>query len=134
MWYRPHDETLSQYDDEPLSAIVAGIRGDGRINLSVIDANGRHHERAAVPFVPEGDPRPVVSFAEWTPAERSRIASSRAVMKTSKETREMVLNHLNPGTYTTAEEFVRALDVVARYVESGELPVKTSNPEKPCKQ
>lgn len=70
VWYRPGDEdTILSTEGQPLAATVAAVLPGGKVNLSVLDYNGRVNSRCGVTLVQEGEDPPAngKSYCEWMP-------------------------------------------------------------------
>lgn len=69
MWYRPGDEDTIGAAGETLTALVAKVLPDGRVNLLVVDENGHVKSRLNVPLRQEDDkpPKDGKSYCEWMP-------------------------------------------------------------------
>jgi hypothetical protein len=66
---------------KPLAAIVAGVKSDSVVNLSVFDFEGNQRGETDVPLIQEGDKRPTTHFCEWMPYQKGQAAKTEAVIK-----------------------------------------------------
>lgn len=68
VWYTPESsEGVACDGDGRCAAIVTRVWSDGKVNLTVFDANGHTHPRATVTLVQPESERPEGRFCEWMP-------------------------------------------------------------------
>jgi hypothetical protein len=126
VWYRPaeFDKIPHHMNRDPLAAIVVGVVTDSLVNLSVFDLYGKTHALQDVLLVqPEDDLAPVDGYAEWMPFQKGQAAKADAVVPSSRA-RELAVARIGLDGYGDVEMYLSAVDSLARYIESGALPVK----------
>lgn len=87
VWFRPHvtDGISRLGDGQPHAAIIAGVRSDAAVNLSVLDHFGNWSARTNVPLIQDGDPPPAdCSYAEWMPYQKGQAAKTEALEAAQK--------------------------------------------------
>jgi hypothetical protein len=68
---------------QPLAAIVASVKSDTLVNLSVIDAEGNQRGEIDVPLIQDGHERPSTHFCEWMPYQKGQAAKTEEIIKAS---------------------------------------------------
>lgn len=66
---------------QPHAAIVAGVKSDSVVNLSVFDYEGNQRGCVDVPLIQEGDERPTTHFCEWMPYQKGQAAKTEELIK-----------------------------------------------------
>jgi hypothetical protein len=64
---------------EPLAAIVAAVKSDSRVNLSVIDAEGNQRGEQNVELIQDDSERPSTHYCEWMPYQKGQAAKTEAL-------------------------------------------------------
>lgn len=79
VWYHPAEaDPPPKFKGEALAAIVAHVKGDRLVNLTVCAADGTTFGRHDVILVQDGDARPSERFAEWMPYQKGQAAKHEA--------------------------------------------------------
>lgn len=79
VWFQPGpaDADMPHQSDQPLAAIIARVAAEGRVNLTVLDANGNTHSRTGVRLVQEGEEIEAGErFCAWMPYQRGQAAKN----------------------------------------------------------
>ena len=72
VYYTPGSDDRELYGKKALTAHVAEVYPTGKVNLAVLDTNGRWYQRTNVDFLQSSDPILDTSYAEWMPYQKQR--------------------------------------------------------------
>ena len=75
VYYTPGSDDRELYGKKALTAHVAEAYPTGKVNLAVLDTNGRWYQRTNVDFLQPSDPIPDTSYAEWMPYQKAQLAA-----------------------------------------------------------
>lgn len=74
LWFYPGGRADHEAKKQPLSASVAYVHDDSRINIGYLDANGHHCQATSVLLVQEGEELPRGPFCCWMPYQVGQAA------------------------------------------------------------
>ncbi|MEX3764408.1 hypothetical protein [Paraburkholderia phenoliruptrix] len=131
VWYHPgaddRDGAMNQAPmnvldlAQPFAAHVVFVHDDRTVNLIVTDHKGWQWVRESVQLLQDDDePNVGEAYAAWMPYQKGQ---AEKVGGARRDARESAVERIGGG-FKTVEDLVRAADVLARYIETGEMPAQ----------
>jgi len=122
VWFQPAKSEDEPLREQPLAAIIAYVWNDRMVNLGGFDENGAPFAATSVTLIQEEDDTQPASgyFAQWMPYQVGQAKKDEtAAQSTSKESRAAALNRVSHHEFKSTDEFIAAVDRLARYIETG---------------
>ena len=125
VWFQPAKSEDEPLREQPFAALITYVWNDHMVNLAVFDQNGAPFSATSVTLIQEEDDTQPASgyFAQWMPYQVGQAKKHEAgAQSPSKEARATALSLVNHCEFKSTDEFIAAVDRLARYIETGTSP------------
>jgi hypothetical protein len=127
--FQPHKPIELPLRDQPFAATISYVWGDRMVNLSYVDQNGTAGNATSVALLQDDDvPSDRGYFAYWMPHQKVQAAKADGIPR--RESRELAVERLRGSGHTNVHDFLRDVDLLARYIESGSVPAQNGEDSK----